>query len=333
TKKGKGYTFAENNPQKFHGIGKFNPKNGEIISASSSISMSAIFGNKLTQIAENNKNVVAITAAMPNGTGLDIFCKKFPNRFYDVGIAEGHAVTFAGGLAKGGVIPVVAIYSTFLQRAFDNIFHDCILQNAHVVFAVDRAGLVGEDGETHHGIYDISYLSCLPGISILAPTSDKQLEKMLDYAINIHNAPIAIRYSKSMLSNNPIDSFEFGKSNIISEGTDVTVVAEGNMLFNAIEAAKISKFSVEVIDAVTIKPVDVKTLKKSYNKTGKIITVEDNTVSGGLGSIVESALNVPVTKIGYGDTPVTHGDLQSLYKSTKVDAQSIADVIERVCSF
>jgi len=332
TKKGKGYSFAEKFPQKFHGIGKFDIKTGEEYKSSSSVSFSKVFGNKLIDIAKENKNVVAITAAMPDGTGLNDFAKEFPNRFYDVGIAEEHAVTFAGGLAKGGIIPVVAIYSTFLQRAYDNIFHDCVLQDAHVVFAIDRAGLVGPDGETHHGIFDISYLASLPNVSILAPSSSTQLEEMLDYSITKHSGVIAIRYPKSIQvdykSNN---KFEFGKASIEKIGKDITVVAEGNMLQHVIEASKICKYDIEIIDARTIKPIDSETIINSYNKTGKIISVEDNTIMGGLGSIIENALHIPVTKIGYNDELVTHGDLKSLYKATKVDPESIKDVIERLC--
>lgn len=333
TKKGKGYKPAEENPSKFHGIGKFDKDTGNCIKKTSdSVSPSKVFGNKLIEIAKENKNVVAITAAMPDGTGLTEFSKRFPDRFYDVGIAEGHAVTFAGGMAKGGTVPVVAIYSTFLQRAYDNIYHDLILQKAHAVLAIDRAGLVGEDGETHHGMFDISYLSLLPNISILAPSSSSQLEEMLDYAINKHNGPIAIRYPKIFYKDYKTDyKFEYGKAVIEKQGCDVTVVTEGSMLEHAIQAAKISKYSVEVIDIRTIKPIDAETIMTSYNKTGKVITVEDNTINGGLGSIVENAIGVPVTKIGYNDI-ITHGNLKTLYKENKVDAQSIADEIERACN-
>ena len=333
TKKGKGYKFAEENPSKFHGIGKFNPKNGECIKKTShSVSPSKIFGDKMIEIAKNNKKVVAITAAMPDGTGLSEYSKTYSDRFHDVGIAEGHAVTFAGGMAKGGAIPVVAIYSTFLQRAYDNIYHDLILQKAHVVLAIDRAGLVGEDGETHHGIFDISYLSALPDIAILAPSSSSQLEEMLDFAVNEHNGPIAIRYPKIFYNDyNTNYKFKFGKSAIEKEGKDITVVTEGSMLEQALEAAKISKYDIEVIDSRTIKPIDAETIKKSYKKTGKIITVEDNTISGGLGSIVEDAIGVPVKKLGYKKI-ITHGDLKTLYKENMVDAQAIADEIERMCN-
>ncbi len=334
TKKGKGYKPAEENPSKFHGIGKFNPQNGDILKKpTENISPSKVFGNKLLELADDNKKIAAITAAMPDGTGLNDFSKKFPERFYDVGIAEGHAVTFAGGLAKGGLTPVVAIYSSFLQRAYDNIYHDLILQKVHTVIAIDRAGLVGEDGETHHGIYDISYLSALPDISILAPASASQLEEMLEYATNAHNGVIAIRYPKIFFSDYKTTSaFEYGKASVELIGSDITVVTEGSMLEHALEAAKMTKYSVEVIDIRTIKPIDAETLKKSFEKTGKIITVEDNTVCGGLGTIVEDVLGSKVTKLGYKDKIITHGDLKTLYKQNGVDAQSIADEIERMCN-
>lgn len=334
TKKGKGYTFAESDPNKFHGIGKFDADTGKCIKGNiNSVSPSKVFGNKLTQLAENNKDVVAITAAMPDGTGLNEFAKKFPDRFYDVGIAEGHAVTFAGGLAKGGGVPVVAIYSTFLQRAYDNIFHDVILQKAHIVLAIDRAGLVGEDGETHHGIFDISYLATLPEISILAPASASQLEEMLEYAVEKHDKAIAVRYPKIFFEDYKTDHhFEFGKAVVEKTGSDITVVAEGNMLEVALEAAKKSSYSVEVIDVRTIKPIDSETIIQSYKKTGKIITIEDNTTIGGLGSIVENATGITVTKVGYNDKLISHGDLKTLYRENGVDADALIAVIERMCN-
>ncbi len=334
TKKGKGYIHAEQNPKKFHGIGKFDITTGKTVGSSSSPSPSKVFGDKMCEIASKNDKVVAITAAMPDGTGLNEFSEKFKRRFFDVGIAEGHAVTFAGGLAKGGIIPVVAIYSTFLQRAYDNIFHDLILQKAHVVLAIDRAGLVGADGETHHGIFDISYLNALPNVSILAPSSCSMLEQMLEYAVEKHDMPIAIRYPRSFGSESAEseEKFEFQKAVVVKPGEDITVIAEGTMLKNALDAAAMSKYSVEVIDIRTIKPIDRETILKSAQKTKRVITVEDNTVCGGLGSIVEDAIGMAVEKIGYSDTLVTHGDVQKLYESQGVDSASIAKVIERMCA-
>lgn len=333
TKKGKGYKFAENNPKKFHGISSFDIKTGETKKTGDNTSSpSAVFGKKIVEMAKENKKIVAVTAAMPGGTGLDEFAEKYPERFFDVGIAEGHAVTFAGGLAKGGIVPVVAVYSTFLQRGYDNIFHDVILQKAHVVFAVDRAGLVGKDGETHHGIFDISYLNSLPNISVLAPSSCKMLEQMLEYAVNEHKGPIAIRYPRSFYDDEDNEiQFSFKQSVIVKKGKDITVVCEGNMLKHALDSLKYTEFDAEIIDVRTIKPLDIDTIKKSYEKTGKIISVEDNTICGGLGTIIESKLMYPVVKIGYNDEIIPHGDLKSLYEKYGVDAKSIAKVIERMC--
>jgi len=333
TKKGKGYSYAEDEPDKFHGIGKFNidtgVQNGKITEY---VSTSKVFGDTLIDIAKNNKNVVAVTAAMPDGTGLKEYSKMYKNRFFDVGIAEQHAVTFAGGLSKCGIVPVVAIYSTFLQRAYDQIFHDIALQNLHVVFAIDRAGLVGEDGETHHGIYDLSYLTHIPNIAVLAPSSPNMLSEMLDYAINKHAGPIAIRYPKVILDTHSEISFEFGKANVATQGSKITLVAVGNMLEIARLAAKISGESVEVIDIRTVKPLDSETIIKSANKTGKVIVLEDNVKIGGAGSLIESIVNVPVIKLGYKDEPVTHGSLSILYELNGVDAEAVSQVIKRECS-
>ena len=329
TKKGKGYTFAERNPNKFHGVGRFNRNTGEILpSDTPAVSLSNVFGKKLVQLAEQNPHIAAITAAMPDGTGLTEFARRFPNRFYDAGIAEGHAVTFAGGLAKGGVTPVVAIYSTFLQRAYDEIFHDCLLQQAHVVLAIDRAGLVGPDGETHHGVFDIAYLSHLPGMSILAPSSSVQLEEMLEYAVNKHKGVIAIRYPKALYHDlPPAEPFAFGKAAVVQQGSSVTLAAAGNMLATALEAAKQSGKSVEVIDVRTIKPLDVETLRASVQKTGRLVTLEDHAVIGGMGSLAEAALGIPVLKLGCQDRFVPHGSVRELHQQCGIDAASVAAVL------
>jgi len=331
TKKGKGYYHAENSPIRFHGIGKFDVLTGEQRHKSNKVSMSKAFSNKLIEIARENKKVMAITAAMPDGTGLCEFSNTFKNRFFDVGIAEQHAVTFAAGLAKAGNVPVVAIYSTFLQRAYDQILHDVALQNLHVVFAIDRSGIVGEDGETHQGIYDLSYLFHIPNISILAPSSTACLSLMLDYAINKHNYPIAIRYPKEICEIERNAEFEFGKANIVQQGADITLVSVGNMLSIAVEAAKASSKSVEIIDLLTVKPLDSETLIKSANKTKKVIVLEDNAEIGGVGSMIQNLLNISVIKLGYNDSPVPHGDLESLYKLKGIDADSVAKIINEEC--
>ncbi|MCK9478511.1 MAG: 1-deoxy-D-xylulose-5-phosphate synthase [Firmicutes bacterium] len=329
TKKGKGYSYAEDEPCAFHGIGSFDVGTGvQNGNSKNFISSSNVFGKKLMEIAEKNERVVAITAAMPDGTGLADFAKRFNRRFFDVGIAEQHSVTFAAGLAKENLSPVVAVYSTFLQRAYDQILHDVALQNLHVVFAIDRSGIVGEDGATHHGIYDISYLSHIPNLSILAPSSPAQLEQMLDYAINEHKMPIAIRYNKIM-SDACCDRqpFEYNKAQVIRAGRDITVVSVGCMLGRALEGVKLSGVDAEVIDLGTIKPVDTETILCSINKTGKIIVIEDNAKIGGAGCQIEDAIQRRVKKMGYDDFPIPHGTQSELYKLCRLDEKAIAEVI------
>lgn len=332
TKKGKGYSYAEQSPDTYHGIGKFDISTGEQnCSNTTYVSSSKTFGKKLIKLAEKDKSITAITAAMPDGTGLVDFAKAFPDRFFDVGIAEQHAVTFAAGLAKEGLKPVVAIYSTFLQRAYDQISHDVALQNLHVVFAIDRSGIVGEDGETHHGIYDISYLSHIPNMTLLAPSSPAMLEQMLKYALQRHSGPIAIRYSKFLADKKDDTAFEFGKSKVVKEGKDVTLIAVGNMLEIAKEAAGISGVDVEIIDIRTIKPLDTDTISKSAEKTGRLIVLEDNVITGGVGSQIECALPCKTVKIGYKSEIIPHGSFRELYKLCGVDAQSVAEVIKKEC--
>ena len=236
TTKGKGYEYAENRPDRFHGVPTFDVETGMANGKKSEkLSTSQFFGHKMCDMAREDPNIVAITAAMPKGTGLSPFLRDFPERAFDVDIAEQHAVTFAAGLAAGGLKPVVAIYSTFLQRAYDQVLHDVCLQNLPVVFAVDRAGIVGEDGETHHGIYDLSYLSHMPNMSILAPATIRQLGEMMEYAIG-HGSPIAIRYPKSLINDDGV-SFEYGKAKVIKKGKNATIVAVGSMLETALSAA------------------------------------------------------------------------------------------------
>ncbi|MBQ2754887.1 MAG: 1-deoxy-D-xylulose-5-phosphate synthase [Clostridia bacterium] len=329
TKKGAGYQFAEQNPSKFHGIGRFDLNTGEVLNNDLTVDKpSKVFGETLTQLAEKNNKVVAITAAMPDGTGLKEFAKKYKDRFFDVGIAEGHAVTFAGGLARGGFIPVVAVYSSFLQRAYDNIVHDVAMRNLHVVFAVDRAGLVGEDGESHHGLLDMAYFLSMPNIAVLSPCNNEILKQMLLFAVNDYNGPVAIRYPRSILDCEKYDDFVFGKGCIIREGKDVTVVTSGSCVNKVKDAVNIADVDAEIIDIRTIKPIDKELLLQSYGKTGKIITVEDGTIFGGLGSVVEQVIGGKVIKVGYdNDVTVTHGSINDLEKHYGTDAKSIADII------
>lgn len=292
TKKGKGYIHAEENPQKFHGIGAFDKATGR--TEKHSETYSERFGAALCRIADFNEKVVAITGAMPSGTGLDWFASAFKKRFFDVGIAEQHGVTLAAGFAAAGYIPVIPLYSSFLQRAYDQTLHDVCLQNLHVVFPIDRAGIVGADGETHQGIYDISYLSHMPNMSILSPCRLTEFEQMLDYAVNIHSGPIAIRYPRgSEEYGGTLPYFAYGKAVVLREGTDMTVAASGRMVKKADEicaALADDGVSCELIAIPTIKPLDTAAILKSASKTRRMITIEDNVKIGGLGSMIGTAL-------------------------------------------
>lgn len=339
TQKGRGYSFAENKPQQFHGISAFEIETGEV-KVNNGPAYSDIFARKIVSLAQTEPKLAAITAAMPLGTGLEEFSKKFPERFFDVGIAEQHAVTFAAGLAKAGILPVVAIYSTFLQRSYDQILHDISLQNLHVVLAIDRAGVVGEDGETHQGIYDISYLSHIPNLTIMAPCDYTEFENMLDFAVTGHKGPIAVRYPRGVGAKQLVRpvKIEYGKGVKILEGEDVTIVAAGNMTDAAMQAAKLlSKkgFCAEVINARFIKPLDEELIVKSASKTGTVTTIEDNCVLGGFGSCVLESLsrngfNGKTAIFGFPDIPVTHGMRKEIYNKYGLDAKTIADDIARL---
>lgn len=332
TKKGKGYSFAEENPDEYHGVSKFDVTTGNSsMPKSDDVSLSKCFGNQLCKIASQNKKVVAISAAMALGTGLMDYAYRYPKRFFDVGIAEQHAVTFAAGMASQGYRPVVAIYSTFLQRAYDQILHDVCLQNLSVVFCLDRSGIVGRDGETHHGIFDLSYLSHMPNMAIMAPSSPKMLEEMLNYAVNKHNGPITLRYPKA-IANYPTAPFRFGKAEILQEGSDVTLISVGDMLEIALETIKIAKnISIELIDLRTVKPVDMETIQESADKTKKVIVLENNCTSGGAGSIIQSELKqAQVLKIGFPvDHVPSHGSNEELFRQYGLDKDAIAQEIKR----
>ncbi len=292
TKKGKGYKNAEQNPAKFHGIGKFEPDTGECVSSGNQ-SFSEIYGNKLIDIAKRNDKVIAISAAMIDGTGLSNFAKLFPNKTFDVGIAEGHAVTFAGALAKCGFKPFVSIYSTFLQRGYDNIIMDVCLQNVPVVFAVDRAGNVGADGETHHGMFDISYLKNIPNMTVLAPASKEEFEMMLDFAEGF-DSPIAIRYPRGeayIFDFLPDDIDK--KAQRISVGKDVQIWAVGDMVKVAIEAAEIlkkQKIDAGVTNVRFISPIDKEKLIEDTKNSKYIVTIEDGMLEGGFCESVASVI-------------------------------------------
>ena len=338
TKKGKGYKPAEERPDVFHGVGKFDVESGKI-NTSSSLSYSKRFGDELIKNAKSNDKIVAITAAMPKSTGLYEFSKEFPNRFFDVGIAEEHAVSFASGLASQGFIPFFAVYSTFLQRAYDEIIHDIALQNAHVVLAIDRAGIVGADGETHHGIYDLSYLSHIPNMTIMAPKDGNELAKMMDFAIN-YNGPVAIRYSRDGYADSLTDvaecEIELGKAEILHTGKDLTIVAIGKTVATALEVSKIlekKKISVEVINVRFLKPLDSDTIMNSLRKTKRIITIEDNVITGGLASAIQNLIinekDILFKKFfAYPDEFIKHGSTSEIEDEFGLSSEKIAKKIK-----
>lgn len=282
TKKGKGYYWSEKYPRKFHGIAPFDAENGNILSSPSGPSYSKVFGDKLVELARADESIVAISAAMGTATGLGPFYKEFEPRFFDVGIAEAHAVVFAAGMAKAGMTPVVAIYSSFLQRAFDQLIEDICLQNLHVVFAVDRAGLVGADGETHHGMFDLSYLNMIPNMKILCPADGNQLEEMLEYAVHQYDGPIAIRYPRGSSQEKHLRLKPFtGENTVLSVGKDVTILAVGAMLDTGIEAAGLLRehgFDAGVTAINVVKPMDAAAVN---SETKLVVTLEDNTIIGG----------------------------------------------------
>jgi 1-deoxy-D-xylulose-5-phosphate synthase len=326
TKKGKGYAPAEKNPTLFHGIGTFNRETGEPLKSAQGPSYSRIFSDQLIRMAGGNKKITAIVAAMIEGTNLSGFKEKFPERFFDVGIAEEHAVTFAAGLAKNGFRPVVAIYSTFIQRAIDQIIHDVALQRLPVIFALDRAGLVGEDGPTHHGVFDIVFMKMIPGMIVMSPSSAAELERMLLTAENYTAGPSAIRFPRGEAKqfegikfNVPI---RIGRSKRIKRGTDLTVVSLGSPLFEALAAVKKAGektgASIEVIDARFAKPIDKTAIINSVRKTKKIVAIEEGVIEGGFGESVISALHASGLSgfrskiIGIPDKFIGHGTMEQL---------------------
>lgn len=334
SKKGKGYEPAEKNPSIFHGIGPFDIETGKTPS-SGKISYSDIFGNYLTELAKEDKRIVAITAAMAEGTGLSEFVKKFPKRFYDVGIAEPHAATFAAGLATQGIKPVVAIYSTFLQRSYDEIIHDICLQNLPVIFAIDRSGIVGDDGPTHNGTFDISYLRHIPNLIVMAPKDGRELKCMLKTAVSC-DGPTAIRYPRGSVTSsdeNEIDNIPIGKAEVLKEGDDLTIIAIGNMVNPSIEASELLSekgIKATVVNARFVKPLDMELISKLAKKTGCILTVEENMVAGGFGSAIleeltqSGAEGFKFRMLGIPDSFIEQGPQALLRKQLGLDAEGIA---------
>jgi len=344
TKKGKGYRNAEKNPGKFHGTEPFDVTTGLPLVKQSAISYAQVFGEKVLELAHQDENVVAVSAAMIEGTGLQKFKETFPERVFDVGIAEAHAVTFAAGLAAQGLKPFVAIYSSFLQRAYDQIMSDVCMHGLPVVFAVDRAGNVGSDGETHHGIYDLSYLSHMPNLTILAPKDGAELEKMLAYA-HAQGSPCVIRYPRGKATNaateeqNQDIAIETSKSECISTGEDVEIWAVGMMVSVAKQALEIIRargYSAGLINARFVKPLDEAGLTESIKRTKTIVTLEDNIITGGFGSCVADFIktsgenDIKLLKLGWPQQFLEHGSVDELFRKYKLDAASVA---ERICEF
>lgn len=339
TKKGKGYKFAEENPDKFHGISPFNIETGEKLGVSTK-DYSKVFGEKLIKLACKDEKIVAVTAAMKDGTGLKEFEKKFPERFFDVGIAEQHAVGLIAGIAKAGLKPVLPLYSSFLQRGYDQLVHDIALQNIPVTICIDRAGIVGNDGETHHGIFDMSFASAIPNLNLLAPKDFEELEDMLEFAVN-YNAPVLIRYPRGGEGTNKIEKekqeIKLGRAEILKEGKDISLIAIGKMVDRAIEVSNILEekgINTEIINVRFLKPIDQKNILSSIEKTKNVVTIEDGILNGGLYTTIlniinkSSLENVKVLPIGYEDTFVTHGSTEELEKKMGTDAESIVQKIE-----
>ncbi len=330
TKKGQGYALAEADPIAYHGPGKFDPAVGLIASSTpAKTTFTQVFGQWLCDMAEHDEKLVAITPAMREGSGMVEFHKRFPNRYYDVGIAEQHAVTFAGGLACEGLKPVVAIYSTFLQRAYDQVIHDIALQNLPVVFAVDRAGLVGADGATHAGMFDIAFMRCIPNISIATPADEAQCRDLLNTAY-AQNHPVMVRYPRGSgvgtIPNSSLEGSEFGRAQIKRQGEKIAILAFGSMLYPALEVAE--KINATVVDMRWVKPLDIAMLKQLAPQHQAWVTVEEGVIMGGAGSAVSEALaNLgiaqPVLHLGLPDQFIEHGDPAKLLSLCGLDAAGI----------
>lgn len=329
TKKGKGYAPAEQNPGAYHAVSP-TPAKEE--------SFSAHFGKTLVTLADANPRILAISPSTPTSSGLGAFMKKYPRRFFDTGIAEAHAVTFAAGLSKGGFIPVVSVYSSFLQRAYDSILHDVALSDLHVVFAVDRAGLVGADGETHQGIFDLSYLRHIPNLTVLAPADYQTLDEMLAYATNIHKGPIAIRYPRGHVPGLSAPSFCYKKAAVLKAGNAITLAALGRMTHTALACADILKakgIDAEVLDLRMAKPLDFDTIFSSAAKTNCLFTLEDNTLPGGIGEAIATegmrrGYRGKILIKAFPDKFIAQGSIEELMDIYHMDAAHIAEEAERI---
>lgn len=333
TKKGKGYPPAENDPVGFHGVGPFDISSGiPKAKGKPGVTYTEAASNKLLELAGRRKDIIAITAAMPEGTGLSKFRDRYPERFFDVGIAEAHAVCFAAGLSRQGLKPVVAIYSTFLQRAYDQLIEEISLQRLGVVFMLDRAGIVGEDGVTHQGIFDIAYLRSVPNLVIMAPKDAVELESMLETAVDLKQ-PVAIRYPKGSAPaiDIPASSIEIGKAEVLREGGDFLIIALGSMVVTALGAAELLArrgLSGTLINSRFAKPLDAVLLKEASAKTRFIFTLEEGILSGGFGSAVQEIINKPLVRLGLPDEFICHGSREFLLARYNLDPEAIAGRIE-----
>jgi 1-deoxy-D-xylulose-5-phosphate synthase len=336
TTKGKGYDPAEKNPGTFHGIGPFESKTGKTKASSGSVSYTKVFGTTLTEIGKTHDGIVAISAAMAAGTGLSDFAQTFPERFFDVGIAEQHAVTFAAGLATEGYHPVVAIYSTFFQRAYDQIIHDVCIPNLPVTLAIDRAGVVGADGPTHHGVFDLSFLRVIPNLIFMAPKDEEELRHMLFTAVH-HHGPSALRYPRGSGEDVPLSSafkrLEIGRGEVLRKGGDILLLPVGNRVHPALRAAQgLQKLGVDatVINPRFIKPLDKELICDWAATTGKVITVEDNVRQGGFGSSVlelfsRCGLSVKTSLLAHPDRFIEHGPQKTLWRNSSINSVAITE--------
>ena len=333
TVKGKGYPHAEERPWDYHGVSAFDLKTGKALSKGGK-SWSAVFGDKMLEIGKKNQKVAGITAAMCSGTGFEKFQQAFPKRFFDVAIAEQHGTTFAAGLAKGGITPVFAVYSSFLQRAYDQLIHDVCMENLHVVFAIDRAGIVGSDGETHQGVFDLSFLSHIPNMTVLSPKNDWELGEMLDFAVNEWNGPIAVRYPRGTAETGFAEyrtSLEYGKAELMKDGERVAILVEGHMMTAAAKAAEMLQadgYQPMLVNMRFIKPLDEAMLLKAAEKCDLVVTVEDNLKMGGFGSKVlefygEKGIGKDVLNLGFPDRYIEQGSQPQLFERYGLDAAGI----------
>ncbi|HEY0268726.1 MAG TPA: 1-deoxy-D-xylulose-5-phosphate synthase, partial [Methyloradius sp.] len=335
TQKGHGYEPAEDNPGKFHGVGKFDPSNGFEAPKSSAKTYTQVFSDWLVDMAAKDERLIGITPAMSDGSGLNAFAEAYPKRFFDVGIAEQHALTFAAGMACDGMKPVVAIYSTFLQRAYDQLIHDIALQNLPVVFAIDRAGLVGADGPTHAGSFDISYMRCIPNLILMTPSDENECRQML-YTAYMHDGPTAVRYPRGSGSGAEIQkemqALSIGKGEIRRKGKKIAILAFGSMLKPALEAGE--RLNATVANMRFVKPLDIGLITELAANHDLLVTVEENAVMGGAGAAVMEALQqinqkIRTLSLGLPDTFIEHGVHETMLANCGLDAQGIIAAIEK----